>query len=252
MAGHSKWANIKHQKAKVDAKRGKVFTKIIRELVVAAKEGGGNADDNPRLRLVMDKAFAANMKKDTIQKAVDRGAGNSNDENYEFMRYEGYAPGGVAIIVDCLTDNKNRTAGEVRHAFNKHGGNLGTDGSVAYLFEKQGQIYFYDFDIKNKLEDLMNLALEADASDIEEDETANLVKISTSFENFQQVIDYLKKANFVPNEASMTMEANLKIDLDLEAAQKVVNLIDFLEDLDDVQEVYSNIEISDEVASKLE
>ena len=144
MAGHSKWANIKHRKAAQDAKRGKIFTKIIRELVVAAREGGGDPNDNPRLRAAMDKALGANMKKDTIEKAVDRGTGNAEGDNYEELNYEGYGPGGVAILVECMTDNKNRTVGEVRHAFTKHGGNLGTSGSVAYLFDKRGQFVFGD------------------------------------------------------------------------------------------------------------
>lgn len=144
MAGHSKWANIKHRKAAQDAKRGKIFTKLIRELVVAAKEGGGDPNDNPRLRTAIDKALGANMKKDTIEKAIDRGTGNAEGDNYEELTYEGYGPGGVAILVECMTDNKNRTVGEVRHAFTKHGGNLGTNGSVAYLFEKKGQFVFGD------------------------------------------------------------------------------------------------------------
>jgi YebC/PmpR family DNA-binding regulatory protein len=247
MAGHSKWANIKHRKARQDAKRGKIFTKLIRELVVAAKAGGPYPEDNPRLRAAMDKAFRENMKRDTIDKAIARGAGNQEGEDYEEIRYEGYAPAGVAIMVDCLTDNRNRTVGEVRHAFSKKGGNLGTDGSVAYMFTKQGVISFapgLDEDV------MMEAAIEAGAQDVQVMDDGAM-DVITAPEDFHRVSQSLAAQKFDPIEADLTMEANIKVSLSFEDAQKVMALIDMLEDLDDVQRVYSNMDVSDEVMAQL-
>lgn len=239
MAGHSKWANIKHRKAAQDAKRGKIFTKIIRELVVAAREGGGDPNDNPRLRAAMDKALGANMKKDTIEKAIDRGTGNAEGDNYEELNYEGYGPGGVAILVECMTDNKNRTVGEVRHAFTKHGGNLGTSGSVAYLFEKRGQFVFGD----NYNEDeLMEAALEAGAEDFITHDDGSF-EVLTTPEDFLDVKEALKEAGFEAENAEVTMLPSTQAELDVSEGAKVIRLIDRLEELDDTQNVYTNADI---------
>ncbi|GAA0199179.1 YebC/PmpR family DNA-binding transcriptional regulator [Kangiella japonica] len=239
MAGHSKWANIKHRKAAQDAKRGKIFTKIIRELVVAAREGGGDPNDNPRLRAAMDKALGANMKKDTIEKAIDRGTGNAEGDNYEELNYEGYGPGGVAILVECMTDNKNRTVGEVRHAFTKHGGNLGTSGSVAYLFEKRGQFVFGD----NFNEDeLMEAALEAGAEDFITHDDGSF-EVLTTPEDFLDVKEALKEAGFEAENAEVTMLPSTQAELDVSEGAKVIRLIDRLEELDDTQNVYTNADI---------
>lgn len=247
MAGHSKWANIKHRKAAQDAKRGKIFTKLIRELVVAAKAAGPNPDDNPRLRAAVDKALGANMKRDTVEKAIARGAGAGEGENYDEITYEGYAPGGVAILVECMTDNRNRTAGDVRHAFTKRGGNLGTDGSVAYLFNRIGQInYFSGVD-----EDaLMEAALEAGAEDIISHDDGS-VDVVTSFGDFLNVKDALVAAGFEPAHAEIAMVADISVPLDLAGAEKLLAMIDGLEDLDDVQNVYTNAEIPDDVVEQL-
>ena len=239
MAGHSKWANIRHRKAAQDAKRGKVFTKIIRELVVAAKSGGDPAD-NPRLRAAVDKALGANMKRDTIDKAIARGAGNADGDNYDELTYEGYAPGGVAILVECMTDNRNRTVSEVRHAFTKRGGNLGTDGSVAYLFTRQGQLFYETAD-----EDaLMDAALEAGADDVDFNEDGSAL-VTTAFEDYLSVKDYLVEHNLSPSSAEVTMVASTTVPLDADASEKVMAMIDMLEDLDDVQNVYSNAEFDE-------
>jgi YebC/PmpR family DNA-binding regulatory protein len=242
MAGHSKWANIKHRKAAQDAKRGKVFTKLIRELTVAAKEGGGAPEDNPRLRAAVDKALGANMKRDTIDKAIQRGAGGAEGENYDELTYEGYAPGGVAILVDCMTDNINRTVSQVRAAFTKHGGNLGTNGSVAYLFTKRGQILF-DAPVTEDM--IMDAALEAGAEDIVTHEEGS-VEVLTSAADFMDVKQALIDAGFAPVEAEVGMLASTHVDLDLEAGQKVLRLLDVLEDLDDVQNVFHNANIPEE------
>jgi YebC/PmpR family DNA-binding regulatory protein len=247
MAGHSKWANIKHRKARQDAKKGKIFTKLIRELVVAAKAGGPHPEDNPRLRAAVDKALRENMKRDTIDKAIARGAGNQEGDDYEEIRYEGYAPAGVAVMVDCLTDNRNRTVGEVRHAFSKKGGNLGTDGSVAYMFKKQGVI---SFETGVDEETLMDIAIEAGAEDVVINDDGS-VDVVTAAEDFHAVNDALVAAGFNPTEADIHMESDIKVSLELEDAQKVMEMIDMLEDLDDVQRVYTNIELSDEVMAQL-
>ena len=241
MAGHSKWANIKHKKAAVDAKRGKVFTKIIRELVVAAKDGP-NPDDNPRLRGVMDKALAANMKKDTIEKAIARGAGQGEGDDYEEITYEGYAPGGVAVLVECMTDNRNRTVAEVRHAFTKRGGNLGTDGSVAYLFEKKGQI---TFEPGSDEETLIEPALEAGADDLVENEDGS-IDIFCAWEDFQQVKEGISAAGLEFANAEVSMIPSTSVELDLDTAKTVLGLIDMLDDLDDVQNVYTNADIPEQ------
>jgi YebC/PmpR family DNA-binding regulatory protein len=247
MAGHSKWANIKHRKAAQDAKRGKVFTKLIRELVVAAKAGGPNPDDNPRLRAAVDKALGANMKRDTVDKAIARGAGAGDGENYDEITYEGYAPGGVAILVECMTDNRNRTAGDVRHAFTKRGGNLGTDGSVAYLFNRIGQIS-YEPGVDE--EALMDAALDAGAEDVLSHDDGS-VEVQASFESFLNVKDALVTAGLQPAHAEMTMAADISVPLDLAGAEKLLAMIDGLEDLDDVQNVYTNAEIPDDVMEQL-
>ena len=234
MAGHSKWANIKHRKAAQDAKRGKIFTKLIRELVVAAKAGGPNPDDNPRLRAGVDKAIA-------------RGAGAGDGENYDEITYEGYAPGGIAVLVECMTDNRNRTVGDVRHGFSKRGGNLGTDGSVAYLFNRIGQIS-YEPGVDE--EALMDAALEAGAEDIKSHDDGS-VDVETSFEEFLNVKDSLVAAGFEPVHAEVTMVADITVPLDKAGAEKLLDMIDSLEDLDDVQNVYTNAQIPDEVMEEL-
>lgn len=247
MAGHSKWANIKHRKAAQDAKRGKVFTKLIRELTVAAKLGGPVPADNPRLRSAVDKALTANMTRDTIDRAIARGAGNNDADNMEELTYEGYGPGGVAVLVEVMTDNRNRTVGEVRHAFNKCGGNLGTDGSVAYLFTRRGQIT-YAADVDE--EALMEAALEAGAEDIANNEDGS-VDVLTAFEEFGAVKDALDTAGFISEEAEITMIPSTTTTLDLATAEQIVTLVDMLEDLDDVQNVYSNADIPDDVLEQM-
>ncbi|WP_346838969.1 YebC/PmpR family DNA-binding transcriptional regulator [Microbulbifer sp. SAOS-129_SWC] len=246
MAGHSKWANIKHRKAAQDAKRGKVFTKIIRELTVAAK-AGGNPDDNPTLRATIDKALGANMKRDTIDKAIARGAGNADGDNYESVTYEGYGVGGVAVLVECLTDNRNRTVAEVRHAFTKRGGNLGTDGSVAYLFSRKGQMY-YEPGVDEDA--LMEAALEAGAEDIETNDDGS-IDLTTEFQDYMPVKDALTEAGFKPDNAEIAMIPSTTIPLDKSGAEKVLALVDMLEDLDDVQSVYTNADIPEEVMAEL-
>ena len=248
MAGHSKWANIKHKKAANDKKRGKLWSKLIREVTVAAKEGGGDIEANPRLRLAVDKAKGANMPADTIDRAIKRGAGGMEGEHYEEIRYEGYGPGGTAVMVDCMTDNRNRTASEVRHAFTKHGGNLGTDGSVAYLFVKKGVISFAPGTDEDKV---MEAALEAGAEDVETNDDGS-IDVFTTPEEFSHVKQAMLDSGLEPVNAEVTFEATTKADLDQEGAEKLMRLIDALEDLDDVQEVYSNAEIPDEVMEKME
>ena len=247
MAGHSKWANIKHRKAAQDAKRGKIFTKIIRELVVAAKQGGGNIEDNPKLRQVVDKALGANMTRDTINRAIARGAGGDDDSNMEEVTYEGYGAGGIAVLVETLTDNRNRTVAEVRHAFNKHGGNLGTDGSVAYLFERRGQIFF---DSSIEEEALMDAALEAGAEDIVTNDDGSF-EVVTDWTEFMAVKDALTATGFTAVAAEVAMVADVQTELDKDGAEKIMKLVDRLEDLDDVQNVYTNADISAEIMEQL-
>lgn len=244
MAGHSKWANIKRHKAKVDAKRGKLYTKLIREITVSAKMGGGDANSNPRLRAALDKASIANMTKDVIERAIKRGVGGMEGEQVEEIRYEGYGPGGIAVMVDCMTNNRNRSVGEIRHAFTKNGGNLGTDGSVAYLFKKQGVMTFEPGTDEEKL---MELALELGADDIVSNDDKS-IDVLTSPESFITIKDKLNAKGFHPAEADITMSAVTNVAItDQETAEKVITMIDALEDLDDVQAVYSNADIADEV-----
>ena len=246
MAGHSKWANIKHRKAAKDAKRGKVFTKLIRELVVAAK-GGADPADNPRLRAAVDKALSANMKRDTVDKAIARGAGNADGDNYEEVTYEGYGVGGVAILVECMTDNRNRTVAEVRHAFSKRGGNLGTDGSVAYLFTRKGQISYAPGADE---EQIIEVALEAGADDVVTNDDGS-IDVMTEFEDFLTVKDALIAGGLEPANAEVTMLPSTTVALDKEHAEKIVGLVDMLEDLDDIQNVYSNADIPEEILAQL-
>jgi len=247
MAGHSKWANIKHKKAANDKKRGKIWTKLLREVTVAAKEGGGDVDTNPRLRLAVDKANAGNVPKDTIKRAIERGAGGGEGENYDELRYEGYGPGGVAVIVDCMTDNRNRTASEVRHAFSKAGGNLGTDGSVAYMFSKQGIISFAPGADEDAI---MEAALEAGAEDVVVNDDGS-VDVITTPEEFSAVKDGLEAAGLTPDNAEVTFSASNMTALDKETAEKLLRMIDALEDLDDVQDVYTNADISEEILQQI-
>ncbi|WP_010325512.1 YebC/PmpR family DNA-binding transcriptional regulator [Marinobacterium stanieri] len=242
MAGHSKWANIKHRKAAQDAKRGKIFTKLIRELTVAAKEGGGNPEDNPRLRAAVDKALGANMKKDTIEKAIARGAGGGEGDNYDELTYEGYGPNGVAILVECMTDNVNRTVSQVRAAFNKAGGNLGTNGSVAYLFEKKGQISFGDDADEDAI---MEAALEAGADDVVTNEDGS-IDVFAPWQEFMDVKQGLMDAGLEPVYAEVGMIPSTTVDLDVDTGTKALKLIDALEDLDDTQNVYHNADIPEE------
>ena len=246
MAGHSKWANIKHRKAAQDAKRGKIFTKLIREITTSARLGDADPANNPRLRAAVAAALTGNMTRDTINRAIARGAGGGDGEQLETIVYEGYGPAGSAVMVECLTDNRNRTVAEVRHAFSKCGGNLGTDGSVAYLFTKKGVLTFVGAD-----EDaLMDAALEAGADDVvtEEDGT---IEVYTTPNDFGTVLDGLEAAGFKPESAEVTMIPSTEAELDAETAPKLMRLIDMLEDLDDVQEVYHNGSISDEIAATL-
>ena len=247
MAGHSKWANIKHRKASQDAKRGKVFTKLIRELTVAAKLGGPVPADNPRLRSAVDKALTANMTRDTIDRAIARGAGSNDADNMEELTYEGYGAGGVAVLVEVMTDNRNRTVSEVRHAFNKCGGNLGTDGSVAYLFTRRGQI---SYAAGTDEEALLEASLEAGAEDVVTNADGSL-DVFTTFEEFGAVKDALDAAGFVSESADVAMIPSTTTSLDLDTAEKVIRLVDMLEDLDDVQNVYSNAEIPDDVLEQM-
>ncbi len=240
MAGHSKWHNIQHRKGAQDAKRGKVFTKLIKEIIVAAKTGGGVIENNPSLRTVIDKALAANMKRDTIDNAIKRGSGNLDDNNYEQVRYEGYGTAGTAIMVDCLTDNKNRTVAEVRHAFSKHGSNLGTTGSVAYLFSKQG---FIGFDSGDE-EIIMDIVLETGAQDIIANDDGSIM-VLTNPEDLHSVKDTLTANKLNPDYYEVIMQPSIKIKLDKNDSEKFMRLIEHLEDLDDVSEIYHNADTSD-------
>jgi YebC/PmpR family DNA-binding regulatory protein len=243
MAGHSKWANIKHHKAKQDAKRGKLYTKLIREITVAAKSGGGDENSNPRLRTALDKALDANMSRDVIDRAIKRGVGGMEGEQVEEVRYEGYGPSGVAIIVDCMTNNRNRTVADVRHAFTKCGGNLGTDGSVAYLFNKIGQMTFAPGADEERI---LELALETGAEDVVINDDKS-IDVTIKPEVFPLVKKAMLAAGLQPAQAEITMAATLRVAIiEKEPAEKLVRLIDMLEDLDDVQEVYTNADIEEE------
>jgi YebC/PmpR family DNA-binding regulatory protein len=247
MAGHSKWANIQHRKNAQDAKRGKLFTKLIREITVAARMGEPDPAMNPRLRLAVDKALAGNMTKDTIERAIKRGAGAQEGDNFEEIRYEGYGPGGVAVMVDCMTDNRNRTVAEVRHAFTKAGGNLGTDGSVAYQFSKAGVLGYPAGSDEDRI---LEVALEAGAEDVVTNDDGS-IDVLTEPERFVDIKEALLKAGLPPEAAEVTMRASINTPLDLEAAEKMVRLLDTLEDLDDVQNVYSNADISEDILAQL-
>lgn len=246
MAGHSKWANIKFKKGVQDAKRGKIFTKLIREITVSARMGGGDESANPRLRDAIVKALKANMKRDTIDNAIKRGAGGLDGENMIEMRYEGYGPGGVAILVDCLSDNKNRTVSEVRHAFTKHGGNLGTDGSVAYLFNHQGEILLAAGQPEEKA---MDSAIDAGADDVSVDE--GQIEIITSADKYHAVLNAMQEAGFEVEQSHLTMNAQTSVLLDNESAETLIKLIDMLEDLDDVQNVHSNAQFPDDLLDSM-
>jgi YebC/PmpR family DNA-binding regulatory protein len=247
MAGHSKWANIKHRKARQDASRGKVFTKYIRELVSAAKQGDPDPAKNPRLRAVVEKALSVNMTRDTINRAIQRGAGGGENDNMVDITYEGYGLGGVAVIVETMTDNVNRTAPEVRHAFGKHGGNLGTTGCVGYMFSKRGEIRFDDVSLEDRI---MDVALESGADDVEVD--TDSVLVITSPEQFGVVQDALTAAGLKSDHAEVTMHAATQAEItDVEQAEKIIKMIDMLEDLDDVQDVYTNVTFSDAVMAAL-
>ena len=239
MAGHSKWANIQHRKKAQDAKRGKIFTRLIREITVAARMGGGDIAANPRLRLAVDKGLAANMPKDNIDRAIKKATGELDGVTYGEIRYEGYGPGGVAVMVDTMTDNRNRTVSEVRHAFSKHGGNLGAGGSVAFLFNKTGVISYppgTDEDV------LMEAALEAGAEDVKTNEDGS-IDVLTDPGEFMDVKEGLTTAGLEPADAEVTMRPENTTELDVETGGKVVRLIDRLEELDDVQDVYHAADI---------
>ena len=239
MAGHSKWANIKHRKARQDASRGKIWTKVIREITVAAK-GGPDPNDNPRLRLALEKANSANMPKDTIKRAIEKGSGTGEIGALEEIIFEGYGPGGVAILVETMTDNRNRTVSDVRHAFSKFGGNLGTDGSVAYLFKKLGVIHLS----KDFAEDeLVELVIEIGAEDFTEED--DFFEITTGANEFNQIVDILKEKNIEYINAEMSLRAETLINLDQEMSEKVLNIMEFMDDLDDVQEVHTNAELAE-------
>ena len=243
MAGHSKWANIQHRKGAQDAKRGKMFTKIIREISVAARAGGGDPGGNPRLRSAMDKALGANMTKDVIERAVKKATGELEGISYEEIRYEGYAPGGVAVIVDCLTDNKVRTVADVRHAFSKFGGNLGTDGSVAFMFNKFGVLSYAPGSDEDAITEA---AIEAGADDIVVYPEDGSIDVLTAPESFDAVKAAMLAAGREPAQAEVTYRADNDVAVEGETAQQVARLLDWLEDLDDVQNVYSNAELGED------
>jgi YebC/PmpR family DNA-binding regulatory protein len=241
MAGHSKWANIKHKKAAQDAKRGKVFTRLIKEIAVAARMGGGDPDSNPRLRLAMDKAYGQNMPKDNVERAIKRGSGDLDGVDYEEVRYEGYGIAGAAVMVDCMTDNRVRTVADVRHAFTKYGGNLGTDGSVSFLFKHCGQLIFAPGTNEDKL---MEAALEGGAEDVISNDDGSIEVISAPYE-FITVKEALEKAGFKSELAEVTMKPSNEAVLTGDDAVKMQKLLDALENLDDVQEVYTTAVIDE-------
>ena len=247
MAGHSKWANIQHRKGAQDKKRGKLFSKLIREITIASKLGGSDLDANPRLRLAVDKAKSQSMPKDNIARAIKRGAGELDGIDYQEIRYEGYGPGGVAVIVDCLTDNKNRTVSEVRHTFSKYSGNLGSDGSVAYLFESLGVLSYFSVQDENGL---MEAAIDGGADDVIS-QMDDLTELIVDPENYESLIKYMKRKGFEPNESEITMRCSTVANLNESEALTMIKLTEALEDLDDVQTVYSNAEIADEILENI-
>ena len=246
MAGHSKWANIRFRKGAQDAKRGKIFTRLIREITIAARMAGGDPAANPRLRTAIDKALGQNMPKDNIERAIKRGTGELEGVNYEEVSYEGYGPGGVAVLVECTTDNKNRTVSEVRHAFTKNGGNLGTDGSVAYLFNSLGVL---SYPAGSNEDAIMEAALEAGAEDVITDDDG-AIEVLTSQEDFAAVRDAMVSAGFEPEVAELTQRASTDISLTTDDGEKMLKLLDMLEELDDVQNVYSNADFPDELLAQ--
>ena len=248
MAGHSKWANIKHRKGRQDAKRGKIFSRLIRELTVASRLGGPVAEDNPRLRTALDKALSANMPKDTIERAIQRGSGSAEGDDLEETTFEGYGPGGVAIIVESMTDNNNRTVAEVRHTFSKAGGNLGTDGSVSYLFVKKGLIQLSN---NTSLEQVLEVAIEAGAEDIEENSDQSIT-ISTLPEDFDPVKKALLDKEIETLESEISLVPETSVSTDLETSVKIYKLLEALEDLDDTQNVHSNADFPEEVVEHLD
>jgi YebC/PmpR family DNA-binding regulatory protein len=241
MAGHSKWANIQHRKGRQDEKRGKIWTRVIREIMVAARQGGGDPKENPRLRLAIEKAKAVNLPADTIKKNVDKATGNLEGIHYEEVRYEGYGIGGAAVIIDCMTDNRVRTVAEVRHAFSKYGGNLGTEGSVAFQFKHVGQLVFAPGSNEDKI---MEIALEAGADDVITDDDG-AIEVLTPPHDFEAVKNALEAAGLKPEHAEVTMRAENSIDLAGEDGQRMQKLLDIIEDLDDVQDVYHNAVINE-------
>ncbi|MDH3645969.1 MAG: YebC/PmpR family DNA-binding transcriptional regulator [Gammaproteobacteria bacterium] len=247
MAGHSKWANIQHRKGAQDKKRGKLFTKLIREITIAAKVGGSDADANPRLRLAIDKAKGQSMPKDNIERAVKRGAGELEGVDYEEVRYEGYGPGGVAVMVDCLTDNRNRTVAEIRHGFSKYGGNLGADGSVAYLFRQVGLISYPTGSNEDRI---MEVSLEVSAEDVVTNDDGS-IDVLTDPADFEQVRDAMIATGLEAERAEITMLASTQATLNESEAGSMMKMLEVLEDLDDVQSVYSNAEIPDEILAAL-
>ena len=244
MAGHSKWANIKHRKARQDASRGKVWTKVIREITVASKDGP-DPNDNPRLRLALEKANSANMPKDTIKRAIEKGSGTGETGSLEEIIFEGYGPGGVAILVETMTDNRNRTVSDVRHAFSKFGGNLGTDGSVAYLFKKLGVIHI---DKNFSEEKLMELVIESGAIDFTQED--DFFEVTSEPNNFNEVVDFFKKNEISYINAQLPLRADTLVSLDNEMSEKVLNIMEFMDDLDDVQEVHTNAEFPEDFEVK--
>ncbi|MDH4124532.1 MAG: YebC/PmpR family DNA-binding transcriptional regulator [Gammaproteobacteria bacterium] len=247
MAGHSKWANIQHRKGAQDKKRGKLFTKLIREITSAARMGGGDIASNPRLRLAVEKAKAQSMPKDNIERAIKRGSGGQDGDDFQEVRYEGYGPGGSAVMVDCLTDNLNRTVAEVRHAFAKFGGNLGTNGSVGYLFNEVGQLLY---PAGCNEDAIMAAAIDAGAEDVVV-EFDHSVEVLTDPLEFEAVRDRMIAAGLEPENAEITMRASLQAELDADTAESMIKMLDLLEDLDDVQRVFSNADISAEILAQI-
>lgn len=241
MAGHSKWANIQHRKKAQDAKRGKVFTKMIKEITVAARMGGPDPDSNPRLRLAMDRAFGVNMPKDNVERAIKRGAGTDDSVDYEEIRFEGYGPGGAAVMVDCMTDNRNRTVSEVRHAFSKCGGNLGTDGCVAFLFRHTGVLLFPPDSDEDRI---IEVALEAGAEDVVNNDDGSL-ELLVPPEDYDTLRRALAEAGLEPADATVTMRPETTVEVADEDGRRTLRLIEMLEDLDDVQNVYTNADIDE-------
>ncbi len=248
MAGHSKWANIQYRKNAQDARRGKLFTKLIREIMIATRVAGPDPGANARLRAAIEKAYGGNVPKDTVERAIKRAAGALESENIEELRYEGYGPGGVAVMVDCMTDNRKRTVSEVRHAFTKTGGNLGTDGSVAYLFSKVGQLSFGPGADEERI---LEAALEAGAEDIATNADGS-IDVITSPERFGAVKDALSAADLEPEQAEVTMRPATNVSLELDNARQMLRLLEMLDDADDVQQVYSNADISEEILEQLD